>query len=168
MFTYSGLKTLGCAARASDNVPPAFDGRGHVRDDALQRVILRLLLQNAQPAHEWHPHFNQRRKLTGEHREDGRFDSPARHSKLQFEHFGNGKCLSLPAPEWRWLRNPGRKQPHFFDPPQRLVLIGDIQRTLGLQSAGIHSLITITGHNSLVSGTCPVLPVLLLVWTVPG
>src|ERR1019366_9120050 len=74
------------------------------------------------------------------------------HSNLQFEHFGNGKCLSLPAPEWRWWRDPGRKQPHFFDPPQRLALIGDIQRTLGLQSAGIHSLITITGHNNLVSG----------------
>jgi hypothetical protein len=138
------LKTLGCAARASDNVPPAFDGRGHVRDDAFQRAVLRLLLQDAQPAHERHPHVNQRRQLTGEHGKRGRFDVSNRHSNPQIEHLGRGKCPSLPAPEWFWWRDPGRKQPHFLDPFQRLALIGDIQRTLGLQSAGIHSFIAIT------------------------
>jgi hypothetical protein len=40
-------------------------------------LVLRLLLQDAQSAHERHAHVNQRGKLTGEHREDGRFDSPA-------------------------------------------------------------------------------------------
>ena len=130
--------------------------------------IFRLFLQHAQSAQERHPHVNQRRQLAGEHREDGRFDSRRRTSGSGIWTFWGRPAPSWPAPGWRCLRDIGRKQTHFLDPLQCLALIGDIQRALAPQSAGIHSLITIAGHDNLVSGARLVWQSLLLIWTMPG